>query len=60
MTIFNPSTYQPQSRDTSPEIDRFLMLAFRQMPAWKKAHLLNEATKGIQQWALIAKNPKLA
>lgn len=29
------------------------MLAFRHMPAWKKAHLTNEATKGIQQWALI-------
>jgi len=26
----NPSSYQPQSRDTSPEIDKFLMLAFRQ------------------------------
>jgi len=23
------------------------------MPAWKKAHLINEATKGIQQWAII-------
>ena len=29
------------------------MLAFRHMPTWKKAHLTNEATKGIQQWALI-------
>lgn len=53
MTTSNPSGYQPQSRDTSPEIDKFLMQAFRQMPAWKKAHLVNEATKGIQQWALI-------
>lgn len=49
----NPSGYQAQSRDTSPEIDKFLMLAFRKMPLWKKAHLVNEATKGIQQWALI-------
>jgi hypothetical protein len=49
----NPSSYQPQSRDPSPEIDKFLMQAFRQMPAWKKAHLINEATKGIQQWAII-------
>jgi len=47
------SGYQSQSCDTSPEIDKFLMLAFRRMPAWKKAHLTNEATKGIQQWALI-------
>lgn len=53
MTTSNPSGYQPQSRDTSPEIDKFLMQAFRQMPAWKKAHLVNEATKGIQQWTLI-------
>ena len=47
------SGYQPQSRDTSPEIDKFLMLAFSRMATWKKAHLTNEATKGIQQWALI-------
>lgn len=53
MTTFNQSGYQTQSRDTSPEIDKFLMQAFRQMPAWKKAHLVNEATKGIQQWGLI-------
>lgn len=45
--------YQPQSHDTQPEIDKFMMQAFRQMPAWKKAHLTNEATKGIQQWAII-------
>ena len=45
--------YRTQSRDTNPEVDRFLMLAFRRMPVWKKAHLTNEATKGIQQWALI-------
>ncbi len=29
------------------------MLAFRRMPVWKKAQITNEATKGIQQWALI-------
>lgn len=45
-------SYQPQASDTHPEIDRFLMQAFRQMPTWKKAHLINEATKGIQQWAI--------
>ena len=45
--------YQPQSSDTNPEIDKFLMQAFRHMPTWKKAHLTNEATKGIQQWAII-------
>lgn len=45
--------YRTQSRDTSLEIDKFLMLAFREMSAWKKAHLINEVTKGIQQWALI-------
>lgn len=45
-------SYQPQSHDTHPEIDKFLMQAFRQMPAWKKAHLVNEATRGIQQWAI--------
>jgi len=45
--------YQPQSTDTNPEIDKFLMQAFRCMPTWKKAHLTNEATKGIQQWAII-------
>ena len=45
--------YQPQSFDTNPKIDKFIMQAFRQMPAWKKAHLTNEATKGIQQWAII-------
>lgn len=45
-------SYQPQASDTHPEIDRFLMQAFRQMPTWKKAHLINEATKGIQQWAV--------
>lgn len=49
----NQLGYRSQSQDTNLEIDRFLMLAFRQMPAWKKAHLTNEATKGIQQWALI-------
>lgn len=53
MISSTPSGYQPQSQDTNLEIDKFLMQAFRQMPAWKKAHLLNEATKGIQQWALI-------
>ena len=45
--------YQPQSFDTNPKIDKFIMQAFRKMPAWKKAHLTNEATKGIQQWAII-------
>lgn len=45
-------SYQPQASDTHPEIDRFLMQAFRQMPTWKKAHLINEATKGLQQWAV--------
>lgn len=45
--------YQPQSIDTHPDIDKFLMQAFRQMPVWKKAHLINEATKGIQQYSLI-------
>ena len=45
--------YQPQSFDTNPKIDKFIMQAFRQMPAWKKAHLTKEATKGIQQWAII-------
>ncbi|WP_289500621.1 hypothetical protein [Gloeocapsopsis sp. IPPAS B-1203] len=28
--------YQPQSRDTHPEVDKFLMRAFRNMPVWKK------------------------
>lgn len=45
-------SYQPQASDTHPEIDRFLMQAFRQMPTCKKAHLINEATKGIPQWAV--------
>ncbi|MDF5714185.1 MAG: hypothetical protein PUP93_09895 [Rhizonema sp. NSF051] len=45
--------YKPQSSDTHPEIDKFLMQAFRFMPTWKKAHLTNEATKAIQQWAII-------
>lgn len=45
--------YQPQSIDTNPKIDQFMMQAFRQMPLWKKAHLINEATKGIQQCNLI-------
>jgi len=45
--------YQSQSIDTNPKIDQFLMQAFRQMPLWKKAHLINEATKGIQQYNLI-------
>lgn len=48
----NTSGYQPQSRDTHPEIDRFLMQAFRLMPIWEKAHRINEATKGIQQLAI--------
>jgi hypothetical protein len=60
MTTFNLSTYQPRSRNTSLEIDRFLMLAFRQMPVWKKVNFLKAVTKGIQQWALIAENLKLA
>lgn len=47
------SGYKSQSRDTNPEIDRFLMQAFRRTPAWKKAHLIDEATKGIQQWAIV-------
>lgn len=51
-TISNKSGYQPQSRDTHPEIDRFLMQAFRLMPIWEKAHRINEATKGIQQLAI--------
>ena len=46
------SGYQPQSSDTHAEIDKFLMQAFRQMPSWKKAQLVKEATKGIQQWAI--------
>lgn len=56
MTISQSIGYQSQSPDTSPDIDKFLMQAFRTMPAWKKAHLINEATKGIQQWALIGIN----
>jgi hypothetical protein len=47
-----PSAYQSQSSDTHPQIDRFLMQAFRRMPNWKKARLVNEATKGMQQWAI--------
>jgi len=47
------NNYQPQSSDTHPEIDKFLMRSFRDMPSWKKANLVNEATKGIWQWALI-------
>ena len=51
---FNPSCYQPQSRDTSSKIDRFLTLAFRRMPARKKVFPINEAAiKRLQQWALI-------
>lgn len=46
------SSYQSQANDTHPKIDRFLMQAFRHMPVWKKAHLINEATKGIQQLAI--------
>lgn len=45
--------YQPQSIDTNSKIDKFMMQAFRQMPLWKKAHLINQATKGIQQCNLI-------
>ncbi len=48
-----PVGYRPQAIDTHPKVDQFLMLAFRNMPLWKKAHLINEATKGLQQWALI-------
>lgn len=47
------TNYQPQSRDTHPEIDKFLMKSFRQMPICKKAYLVNEATKGIWQCSLI-------
>lgn len=46
-------SYQPQSSDTHPEIDKFLMISFRRMASWQKANLVNEATKGIWQWALI-------
>ena len=46
------SSYQSQANDTHPKIDRFLMQAVRHMPVWKKAHLINEATKGIQQLAI--------
>lgn len=45
--------YQSQSIDTNHKIDKFMMQAFRQMPLWKKAHLINQATKGIQQCNLI-------
>lgn len=45
--------YQSQSIDTNSKIDKFMMQAFRQMPVSKKAHLINEATKGIQQYNLI-------
>lgn len=45
--------YRPQAFDTHPQVDQFQMLAFRRMPLWKKAHLINEATKALQQWALI-------
>ncbi|WP_143167675.1 hypothetical protein [Chroogloeocystis siderophila] len=45
--------YQSQSRDTHPDVDKFLMRAFRSMPVWKKAHLVDEATKEIQHWALV-------
>lgn len=47
------ANYQPQSRDTHPEIDKFLMQSFRRMPICKKAYLVNEATKGIWQCSLI-------
>src|SRR6478672_1987437 len=47
------SSYQSQSIDTTPEVDQFLMQAFCQMPVWKKARLVNESTRGIQQWALV-------
>lgn len=53
MISSNPSGYQPQSSDTVQKLTNVLMPAFSQMPAWEKAHLLNEATKEIQQWTLI-------
>ncbi|MGL4619322.1 hypothetical protein [Chroococcidiopsis sp.] len=46
------SSYQPQASDTHPNVDRFLMQAFRHMPVWKKAHSIDEATKGIRQMAI--------
>lgn len=41
--------YRPQAIDTHSKVDQFLMLAFRNLPLWKKAHLINQATKGLQQ-----------
>ncbi|MGL5876303.1 MAG: hypothetical protein ACRC2V_00720 [Xenococcaceae cyanobacterium] len=35
-----------------PNVDRFLMQAFRHMPVWKKAHSIDEAMTGIHQMAI--------
>ncbi len=47
------ANYQPQSRDTHPEVDKFLMQSFRRMSTCKKASLFNEATRGTWQCSLI-------
>lgn len=45
-------TYRAQSPDTSDEVDRRMMVAWRAMPLWRKARLVCELGEAADRFAL--------
>lgn len=44
--------YRTQSADTSPEVERILIEAYRRMPPWEKVRRLTEIFRACEQLAL--------
>jgi hypothetical protein len=45
--------YRPQAEDTSADVDRRLMDAYRQMSPWEKARRVEEDSLAVEELALI-------
>jgi hypothetical protein len=47
-----PASYRTQSPDTTPEAERVIIEALRQMPVWRKAEMLTAINRAAQEWTL--------
>ena len=47
-----PDTYRAQSVDTTDDVDRRMMAAWRAMPPWRKARLVCELGESADRFAL--------
>lgn len=48
----SPDTYRAQSIDTSGDVDRWMMAAWRALPPWRKAELVCELGETAELFAL--------